>query len=285
MTGVHTLSCGARSLDLTRAVVMGVLNVTPDSFSDGGRYFDTGRALDHALQMVAEGATIIDIGGESTRPGAAQVSIDEEIRRVIPVIRALRARTDAYLSVDTSKPEVMRAAVEAGADIINDVRALQVPGALAAAASTDAAVCLMHMQGEPATMQINPQYVHVVSEVQQFLQDRVLACNQAGIVRERLLLDPGIGFGKRLEHNVQLLAHLGELSELGLPLLIGVSRKSMLGALLDRPAEQRLFGAVALATSSVLAGAKVIRTHDVAATRDVVKTAQSLLDAGYRIRE
>jgi dihydropteroate synthase len=260
---------------------MGVLNVTPDSFSDGGRYFDPDCAVARALEMVAEGAAIIDVGGESTRPGAPPVSEEEELRRVVPVIRSLRAQTSAYLSIDTSKPAVMRSAVDAGADIINDVRSLQMPGALAVAASTGAAICLMHMQGEPATMQADPHYEDVVSEVKSFLLDRVFACTQAGIARARLLVDPGIGFGKRLEHNVELLAHLSEFVELRLPLLVGVSRKSTIGKLLDRPADQRLFGAVALATASVLAGAKVVRSHDVAATRDAIKIAQVLLDAGY----
>lgn len=275
------LRCGAHTLDLSRPVVMGILNVTPDSFSDGGSHFDAKSAVSHARQMAQAGAVLIDVGGESTRPGAEAVSAAEEIRRVVPVIEALAADTKLLISVDTSKPEVMTAAVRAGASMINDVRALREPGALAAAAGTDAAICLMHMLGEPRTMQVEPQYVDVVAEVGSFLDQRVAACIAAGISRERLVLDPGIGFGKRLEHNLALLAALPRLGAPGLPLLIGVSRKSMFGALLGRPVDERVAGSVAVATAATLAGANIVRAHDVAETVDAVKVAVALRERGY----
>jgi len=273
------LRCGSRTLDLTTPVVMGVLNVTPDSFSDGGRWFNGEHAIAHALQMVAEGAGIIDVGGESTRPGAQAVSVDEELRRVVPVIAALAPRISVPISVDTSHPEVMRAAVAAGATLINDIRALQGPGALAAAAATSAAVCVMHMQGEPRTMQAAPNYENVVAEVNQFLLARVVACEQAGIAAERIAIDPGIGFGKRLQHNLELLARLREFAAIR-PILVGVSRKSVIGAITGRPVEQRLAGGVAFTTAAVLAGASIIRVHDIAATVDAVKVAVALRSAG-----
>jgi len=278
------LRCGARDLDLSHPVVMGVLNVTPDSFSDGGRYVDPETAVRHALEMVSAGAALIDVGGESTRPGADAVGAEEEIRRVVPVIQALRERTSVPVSIDTSKPEVMLAAVRAGAGLINDVRALQWPGALQAAAATDAAVCLMHMRGEPRTMQDHPVYTDVVAEVRAFLAARVRACIDAGIEPNRLVVDPGIGFGKRLEHNLTLLAALPSLrgAELaGLPLLVGVSRKSMFGTLLGRPVERRLAGGLAAAAAAVLAGANILRSHDVAETVDAVRVAAALRAAGY----
>jgi dihydropteroate synthase len=278
------LRCGRHTLDLSHPVVMGILNVTPDSFSDGGQFIDVSKALDHALQMIEQGAGMIDVGGESTRPGAADVSEDEEIRRVVPVIEALVARTSIPISIDSSKAAVMSAAVAAGASLINDVRALQEPGALEAAARTNAAVCLMHMQGQPRTMQHEPRYGDVVGEVTAFLEQRVEACVAAGIGRDRLVLDPGIGFGKRLEHNLALLARLPELGRSGLPLLVGVSRKSMFQALLGRPVEQRLAGGLAVATAAVLAGAGILRVHDVAETVDAVKVAQALRAAGYGAR-
>jgi dihydropteroate synthase len=277
------LDCGTRQIDLSQPLVMGILNVTPDSFSDGGRYADHDAALRRALEMVEEGAAIIDIGGESTRPGSQPVSVDEELRRVVPVIERLAARSQALISVDTSKPEVMRAAVAAGAAIINDVYALRAPGALEAAAASGAAVCLMHMQGEPRTMQLDPTYVDVVREVREFLQARMDACARVGIGAERLLLDPGIGFGKRLEHNLALLAAIPRLAIDGRPVLIGVSRKSMFGALLGRDVAERGAGSLSVATASVLAGARIVRTHDVRATVDAIKVATALLDAGYRI--
>ena len=264
---------------------MGVLNVTPDSFSDGGRFANIEAAVAHALRMVGEGAGVIDIGGESTRPGAQAVSIEEEIRRVVPVIETLAARTSVPISIDTSKPAVMTAAVRAGASMINDVRALREPGAIDAAAATDAAICLMHMQGEPRTMQAEPRYSDVVAEVRDFLRARAEACLARGIAKDRLVIDPGIGFGKRLEHNLALLAGLPALTGLGWPVLVGVSRKSMFGALLGRGVDERVAGGVAMATAAILAGASIVRTHDVAATVDAVKAAVALRDAGYRTRE
>lgn len=276
------LRCGSNTLDLSQPIVMGILNVTPDSFSDGGRFIDSTQAFDHAQRMLEAGAGIIDIGGESTRPGAAEVSEEEELRRVIPVIEALANRFSAPISVDTSKPAVMVAAVEAGATLINDVRALREPGALEAAAKTDAAVCLMHMQGQPRSMQLEPHYDDVVAEVKAFLLERAAACEAAGIARDRLVLDPGIGFGKRLPHNLALLAHLPVLAEPGLPLMVGVSRKSMFQELLGRRVDHRLAGGLAIATAAVLAGAAILRVHDVAETVDAVKVAQALRAAGYR---
>ena len=267
-------------LDLSTPRVMGVLNVTPDSFSDGGRFADVDAAVAHALRMIEEGAALIDVGGESTRPGAQAVDADEEIRRVVPVIEALAARTSVLLCVDTSKPTVMTAAVRAGATFINDVRALREPGALEAAAASGAAVCLMHMQGEPRTMQVDPRYGDVVAEVRGFLRERAERCMAAGIARDRLVIDPGIGFGKRLEHNLALLAALPALVALGWPVLVGVSRKSMFGALLGRAVDERVAGGVAMATAAVLSGASIVRTHDVAATVDAVKVATALKEAG-----
>mgnify|MGYP005812721065 CR=1 FL=1 len=277
------LRCGSRTLDLTTPVVMGILNVTPDSFSDGGQFTRPEQALDHALRMVEAGAGIIDVGGESTRPGAQAVGEQEEIDRVIPLVAALTARVDVPVSVDTSKAAVIRAAVRAGATLINDVRALREEGALQVAAEGDAAVCLMHMQGEPRTMQADPQYSNVVADVKAFLADRIDACVAAGIGKERIAIDPGIGFGKRLEHNMQLLAALPDLLELGCPLLIGVSRKSMFGTLLGRPVDQRLAGGLTTAVSSMLAGAAILRVHDVAETVDAVRTISELKKYGYRI--
>jgi dihydropteroate synthase len=277
------LHCGARTLDLSAPIVMGVLNVTPDSFSDGGQFDRPSEALDRALRMVDEGAGLIDIGGESTRPGAEPVSEQEELRRVVPIIEALAARSPVPISIDTSKPAVMRAGVQAGASLINDICALREPAALETAAASGAAVCLMHMQGEPRTMQREPHYRDVVAEVRAFLQARVTACLAAGIDANRLLLDPGIGFGKRLQHNLALLAAIPDLAVHERPVLIGASRKSMFGTLLGRPVEDRLAGGLAVAAASVLAGAKVIRTHDVRATVDAVKVGVALKDAGYRI--
>jgi dihydropteroate synthase len=263
-------------LDLTEPAVMGVLNVTPDSFSDGGLHASVHAAVAHGERMVEEGAAIVDVGGESTRPGAPPVPAQEEIDRVVPVIERLASRIRVPISVDTSKPEVMRAAIEAGAQMINDVRALQVPGALVTAASTGAAVCLMHMRGEPASMQADPHYRDVVAEVRAFLASRVAACSVAGIPRERICIDPGIGFGKRTEHNLALLARLGELADPGQPLLVGVSRKSLVGIITGRPAGGRLAGSVAFAALAVAHGAAIIRAHDVAATVDAVKVASAL---------
>ncbi len=259
---------------------MGVLNVTPDSFSDGGYYFDRGRAIEQAHELVAEGAAILDVGGESTRPGAAAVDVEEESRRVLPVIEAVVSSIGVPVSVDTSKPEVMRAAIAAGATMINDVRALRAPGAIEAVAASRAGVCLMHMQGEPRTMQTEPRYTDVVAEVREFLQSRLSACEHAGIARERIVIDPGFGFGKTLEHNLALLRGLPQLRASGVPILVGLSRKAMLGTILGKQAAERLYGSVALATVAVLNGARIVRAHDVAATVDAVKVAAAVLEGG-----
>lgn len=280
------LRCGSHTLDLTTPVVMGILNVTPDSFSDGGKYADPSRAIAHALAMVEAGAGIIDVGGESTRPGAEAVDEAEEIRRVVPVVDALCRHVPSIpISVDTSKAAVIRAAVQAGAAMINDVRALQNTGVLQAAAATDAAVCLMHMQGEPRTMQSEPRYENVVTEVRDFLASRIAACEAAGISRDRIVADPGIGFGKRLEHNLKLLAALPELATLRVPLLVGVSRKSMFATLLGRPVEERMAGGLAVAVASMLAGVRLLRVHDVAETVDAVKVVTALKRAGWSLVE
>jgi dihydropteroate synthase len=260
------LDCNGKSLDLSHPRVMGVLNVTPDSFSDGGDFFSADAAVARALAMQDEGAAIIDIGGESTRPGAEPVTAAEEIRRVVPVIEALQPRLRVPLSIDTQKPEVMRAAVAAGAGLINDVNALRAHGALEAAAECGVPVCLMHMQGEPRTMQADPHYEDVVGEVKAFLLARVAACRQAGIDARRILLDPGFGFGKSVRHNLQLLARLERLAELGYPLLVGLSRKSMIGKLLGLAVGERLPASIALAVLAVERGAALVRSHDVAAT-------------------
>ena len=272
------LDCAGRPLDLSRPRVMGVLNVTPDSFSDGGEYFDLAAALRHAERMVEEGAAIIDVGGESTRPGAVPVTAQDEIRRVVPVIAAIRERlpVPVPVSVDTSKPEVMRAAVAAGAGLINDVRALQRPGALEAAADLGVLVCLMHMQGEPDTMQQGPAYGDVVADVAAFLRARMAACTAAGIPAGRILLDPGFGFGKTLTHNLTLLARLRDIAALGPPLLVGLSRKSMLGAITGRAVTERLAGSLAAALLAVERGAVLVRAHDVAETVDALAVAAAL---------
>lgn len=275
------LVCGSKVLDLSRTQVMGILNTTPDSFSDGGALYQSSQlSLDQALRraagMVAAGATIIDVGGESTRPGAAAVAIEEEMARVIPVVERISTELDVVVSVDTSSPEVMRAAAEVGAGLINDVRALGRPGALAAAAATGLPVCLMHMQGSPATMQDAPVYADVLDEVVAFLQQRVADCVAAGIARERLVLDPGFGFGKTVTHNLRLLNNLDALHALGLPLLIGTSRKSMIDHVLQRPVDQRLAGSLATVAIAVMQGAQIIRVHDVAETVDVVRMTEAV---------
>jgi dihydropteroate synthase len=273
------LSCAHRVLDLTRPVVMGVLNLTDDSFSDGGRYSSRDAALAHGLSMVEAGARIIDVGGESTRPGAAEVPLQQELDRVLPVVEALAARVDAVISVDTMKAEVMSGAIAAGAGMVNDVLALQAPAALEAVAASSAAVCLMHMQGTPRTMQADPRYGDVVAEVDQFLRQRALACVAAGIGAERIALDPGFGFGKTVEHNLQLLAGLRRLTAGPYPVLIGMSRKSMLGKLLGRPVGERLAGSLALHTIGVMQGARIIRAHDVRETCDAVAVAWAVHEA------
>jgi len=273
------LACRETVLDLTEPCVMGVLNVTPDSFSDGGRYPDLAAAVERGVAMAGEGAAILDVGGESTRPGAAAVGVQEELARVIPVIEVLAERVTVPISIDTSKPEVMKAAIHAGASLVNDVRALREPGALEAVAESGAAVCLMHMQGEPRTMQEAPSYGDVVAEVREFLASRLAACRAAGIAADRLCVDPGIGFGKRLEHNLALLAALDRLAEPGIPVLVGVSRKSLVGIITGRPAEQRLAGSIAFAALAVTRGAAIVRAHDVAETVDALRVAQALRQA------
>ncbi|HDZ8881490.1 TPA: dihydropteroate synthase [Aeromonas dhakensis] len=260
------------SLSLERPHVMGILNVTPDSFSDGGHFNQLERAMTHARQMVAEGATLIDIGGESTRPGAPDVSEQEELDRVLPVVEHMVRELDVMISLDTSKATVMREGCAAGAHLINDVRALLEPGALAAAAAADVPVCLMHMQGQPRTMQAEPHYDDLLGEVRAFFDERIAACLTAGIVREQLLLDPGYGFGKTLAHNYQLLAQQESLLDYQLPLLVGMSRKSMIGNLLGRPVDERLAGSLACALVGMQRGARIIRVHDVRATMDALRT-------------
>ena len=274
------LDCNGRTLDLSQPRVMGILNVTPDSFSDGGRFLAREAALDQARSMAAAGAAIIDVGGESTRPGAEPVSEAEELERVIPVIEALRHEIELPISVDTSKPAVMREAVRVGAGLINDVNALRAPGALEAAAEAGVPVCLMHMQGEPRTMQRDPRYQDVVAEVRDFLADRIAACVAAGIPAKRLLVDPGFGFGKTLEHNLTLLRRLHELTSLGRPLLVGLSRKSMLGALTGRPVEARQAASVAAAVLAAERGAAIIRVHDVAETVDALAVTRAVMEEG-----
>jgi dihydropteroate synthase len=265
------LDCGARALDLQRTAIMGVLNVTPDSFSDGGHYFSCDAAVVQAVRMAEEGADILDIGGESTRPGAQPVSVQEELGRVIPVIEAVAKSVSLPISIDTSKPEVMRAAVAAGAGLINDVRALREPGALEAAASLNVPVCLMHMQGEPRSMQVSPGYRDVVTEVRDFLRKRIEVAAAAGIPHERIVIDPGFGFGKGVAHNLELLRDLGSLRALGVPVLAGLSRKSLIGALLGLPVDQRVSASVALALIAVQNGAQIVRVHDVRATREAIR--------------
>ncbi|MGY4041846.1 dihydropteroate synthase [Aeromonas hydrophila] len=260
------------SLSLERPHVMGILNVTPDSFSDGGHFNQLERAMTHARQMVAEGATLIDIGGESTRPGAPDVSEQEELDRVIPVVERMVAELEVMISLDTSKAAVMREGCAVGAHLINDVRALLEPGALAAAAVADVPVCLMHMQGQPRTMQAEPHYDDLLGEVRAFFDERIAACLAVGIQREQLLLDPGYGFGKTLAHNYQLLAQQEKLLDYQLPLLVGMSRKSMIGNLLGCPVDERLAGSLACALIGMQRGARIIRVHDVRATMDALRT-------------
>jgi len=263
------LRCGRTVFDLARPRIMGVLNVTPNSFSDGGRYFNSARAIEHARRMMDDGADLIDIGGESTRPGAVPVDEAEELRRVIPLVAAL-AGEGVPVSVDTRKPAVMRAALDAGAAMINDVCGLTAPGAVEAVAATDAGVCLMHMQGDPRTMQAAPAYDDVVAEVRRFLLARAAACEAAGIARERIVLDPGFGFGNTLKHNLALLAGLPALAAAGYPVLAGMSRKSSLGELTGRPVDERLAASIAAALAAVARGARLLRVHDVRETRDAL---------------
>ncbi|MFP9229455.1 dihydropteroate synthase [Pectobacterium cacticida] len=271
------------TLDLSCPRVMGILNVTPDSFSDGGKHNSLDAALLHAQEMIAAGATLIDIGGESTRPGADEVSTEEELNRVIPVVEAIAKRFDVWISVDTSKPEVMIASARAGAHLINDIRALQEPGALEAAAATGLPVCLMHMQGMPRTMQNKPHYDDLMQEIGNFFQQQIDRCVSANIPKSKLLLDPGFGFGKNLAHNYALLARLSELHRFGLPLLVGMSRKSMVGQLLNVSPAQRVHGSVACAVIAAMQGAQVIRVHDVKETADAMRIVEATLSAKEQI--
>ncbi|MEO0439066.1 MAG: dihydropteroate synthase [Pseudomonadota bacterium] len=278
------LRCGTRTLDLSEPALMGVLNITPDSFSDGGRWIRNGTpALDslltEATAMVDAGAQILDVGGESTRPGAAAVSLQEEMDRVLPVVEALANSCDAVVSVDSSSPELMRAAADLGAGMLNDVRALQREGALEAASELGLPVCLMHMQGSPVTMQEAPAYDNAVADVMGFLQMRANACEAAGISSQKILLDPGFGFGKTLEHNLALVRGLKQLAALGYPLLVGVSRKSMVGAITGKPVAERLAGSLALALITLQRGASILRVHDVVETADMMRVYQAVREA------
>lgn len=280
------LSLPSGTLDLKTTQVMGVLNVTPDSFSDGGAYSDAEAAVERALQMVAEGAALIDIGGESTRPGAAVVSTQEEIDRVVPVIELFSRQSAVPVSLDTSKPEVMRAGVQAGAQMLNDVRALTIPGALEAAADLQVPVCLMHMQGTPKNMQNSPIYQDVTNDIKSYLEERVAAAIRAGIRRDQLIVDPGFGFGKTLQHNLQLLRNLDKFVDTDMPLLVGLSRKSMIGKLLENVApagasvdiDERLAGSVTLALYAAQKGAHIVRVHDVRETVAALTIAAELFD-------
>ena len=266
---IAQLQCGRFRLSLERPLIMGVVNITPDSFSDGGSFLDPARAIAHARKLIEEGADLIDLGAESSRPGAAEVSAEEELRRLLPVLRGLRD-APVPVSVDTIKPEVMRVVLAEGATMINDINALRAPGALAAVAASDAAVCLMHMQGSPGTMQQDPSYADVVAEVKAFLQERIDSVCAAGIALERVVVDPGFGFGKTLEHNLELLRHLREFAALGAPVLAGWSRKSSLGKITGKPAADRLAASIAAALIAAQNGAEILRVHDVAATRDAL---------------
>lgn len=269
-------SSADKMLELPEPCVMGILNVTPDSFSDGGKFTAIDSALIQVRQMLAEGAAIIDIGGESTRPGAQPVNTTEEIERVIPVIEAIRKESDIPVSIDTSKPQVMTEAIRAGASMINDVLALRAEGAVETVAQLDVPVCLMHMQGEPRTMQQSPLYGDLINDIKKFLSERVAVCTAAGIKREQILLDPGFGFGKTPEHNLSLIKHLDKFATLGLPILAGVSRKSTIGYILNKEVGDRLYGSIALATLAIINGASIIRAHDVAATVDAIKICQAM---------
>ncbi len=280
----RSLDCADRRLLLDRPCIMGIVNVTPDSFSDGAEHFDAEAAIAHGLILAGQGADILDVGGESTRPGAGEVSLDEELRRVIPVIEALVRDSDRIVSVDTGKAEVMSAAIAAGAGMVNDIRALRGDGALDALAGSGAAVCLMHMQGEPRTMQDEPHYDDVIGEIHRFLAERIFACEMAGIGRRRIVVDPGFGFGKTLEHNLALLAGLDRFADLDVPVLAGLSRKRMIGALTghETPGE-RVYGSVAAAVLAAQRGAAILRVHDVAATRDALAIGSAVSQAAARL--
>jgi len=270
------IDCAGTLLDIKNPQIMGVLNVTPDSFSDGGRYSLVDQALNQAEQMIHDGAAIIDVGGESTRPGSLPVSTKEELKRVIPVIVKIRAQSNIIISIDTSKAEVMQQAVEAGANLINDVYALRQPGAMEMAASLKVPICLMHMQENPEKMQQSPDYKDVIGEVRQFFNERIRTCEEYGIERKNLILDPGFGFGKTLRHNLMLLANLKFLLEFGCPVLAGLSRKSMIGLILDKPVDQRLFGSVAAAVIAAQNGASIIRVHDVVESYDAIRISTAV---------
>ncbi len=277
------MSTAAHTIELMHSaqpVIMGILNVTPDSFSDGGRFVARDQAVEHALAMQAQGADMIDIGGESTRPDAEPVSLADELERVIPVIAAIREHSDVAMSIDTSKPEVMRAAVAAGVTLVNDVFALRAPGAIAACAELSVPVCLMHMQGEPRSMQHNPQYQNVVTEVSEFLRQRAELCIAQGIAKQHIMLDPGFGFGKTAAHNLQMLAHMGAFCDLDFPVLVGISRKRMFAEILGRPVEERLIGSVAAVVLAYQQGARFFRVHDVAETSDALKLCTAVDKAG-----
>lgn len=272
-------------LELNQPCIMGILNLTPDSFSDGGLFTNKDKALDHVKKMINDGAQIIDVGGESTRPGASDVSVDEECQRVIPLIKAIREISNIPVSIDTSKTEVMQQAISAGASMINDVNALRADGAVALAAQLDVPVCIMHMQGLPRTMQNTPSYENVVAEVKSFLKQRIEICLKAGIKHHNIIIDPGFGFGKTLEHNLLLFKHLNEFLELGVPLLVGVSRKSMIATVLDNAAaDERLYGSVALATLAAWMNTNILRVHDVKATADALKLCQAVKGAGITVK-
>jgi len=276
------LKCSSRTLSLARTHVMGVLNVTPDSFSDGGQYTTAELAVRQASLMVEQGASLVDIGGESTRPGAAEVSVQEELDRVCPVVERVVKECDAVVSVDTSKPEVMTEVVRLGCGLVNDVRAFSFEGAIDAIKNSDVAICVMHMQGDPSTMQRAPGYDDVVGDVQAYLRQRLSLLMQAGVAQERVVLDPGFGFGKSLAHNLDLLRDLSSLSGLGCPVLVGLSRKSMIGHILDRDVDGRLYGSVSAAVVAAMNGAKIIRVHDVAETVDALKVVDAVLGVGRR---
>ena len=268
-----------RTLDFAEPVIMGIVNVTPDSFSDGGQFLNTTAALSHAMQLLDDGATILDIGGESTRPGAPDVSLEDELKRVIPIIKAIREQSDCVISIDTSKAEVMRQAIEAGADIVNDVRALQEPGAVEVVAQyPDVVVCLMHMQGQPRSMQNAPHYDDLASEINDFFNQRIAACEAAGIKQSQLILDPGFGFGKTVEHNYELMHHLADFNIFELPILVGVSRKSMINKVIKTTPKEALNGTTVLNTIALMKGANILRVHDVKETVDAVSVVQALLE-------
>jgi dihydropteroate synthase len=271
-------SCGPHQLDLSQPRVMGIVNVTPDSFSDGGQFYMAEKAVEHALQLVQDGAAILDVGGESTRPGADPVPLQQELDRVIPVIEQLSKLTSVPISIDTYKPQVMQEAIGAGAAIVNDVCALQNGNALEIVAASNAGVCLMHMQGNPQTMQLDPHYHDVVQEVREFLQQRLQAALEAGIAANRILLDPGFGFGKRTVHNLDLLTSMPSIAALGQPLLVGLSRKSVLGKLVGAGVGERLHASLAASVVAVMKGAQIVRVHDVKATVDALKVVAAVLN-------